>query len=259
MVVKALSNSGMMRPTLMVQCVFPLLTKDSGIVSKLTPARHLATIFSSKQIAVPQYVPINNSFYLHWLHNVTSQQQNDYSTATMLSLPARAAAAIQCKETAGQFVRWLEPVERDFLKKAIQDIDQEINLEDNTTAHTDPKPSKAQLRLLIIANAIPFIGFGFLDNAIMITAGDFIDAKLGVTLGISTMAAAGFGNLISDMAGIGLASYVEGFAIRVGFAEPPLSNKQRAMNITKNSGYFGRGLGIAIGCVLGMCPLLIIH
>ena len=40
---------------------------------------------------------------------------------------------------------------------------------------------------------IPFIGFGFLDNALMIIAGDYIDTTIGVTLGISTMAAAGFG------------------------------------------------------------------
>ena len=40
---------------------------------------------------------------------------------------------------------------------------------------------------------IPFVGFGFLDNALMIIAGDYIDTTIGVALGISTMAAAGFG------------------------------------------------------------------
>lgn len=41
------------------------------------------------------------------------------------------------------------------------------------------------------ASAIPFVGFGFLDNLIMILAGDYIDAKLGAAFAISTMAAAG--------------------------------------------------------------------
>jgi hypothetical protein len=41
------------------------------------------------------------------------------------------------------------------------------------------------------ASAIPFVGFGFLDNLIMIVAGDYIDAKLGAAFAISTMASAG--------------------------------------------------------------------
>jgi hypothetical protein len=41
------------------------------------------------------------------------------------------------------------------------------------------------------------LGFGFLDNFIMIVAGEYIDLTLGVTLGISTMAAAALGKLVS--------------------------------------------------------------
>ena len=65
-------------------------------------------------------------------------------------------------------------------------------------------PSWADLRLLALAASIPFIGFGFVDNAVMILAGDYIDLTLGVSLGISTLAAAGLGNLISDVLGVGL-------------------------------------------------------
>ena len=61
------------------------------------------------------------------------------------------------------------------------------------------KPTKDQLRLVFLNSAIPFIGFGFIDNVIMILAGDLIDVKLGVVMGISTIAAAGLGNLVSDM------------------------------------------------------------
>lgn len=57
--------------------------------------------------------------------------------------------------------------------------------------------------IVFIFNTIPFIGFGILDNGIMIVAGEYIDSTLGVMLGISTMAAAGFGNIISDIAGVG--------------------------------------------------------
>ncbi|XP_045069668.1 transmembrane protein 65-like, partial [Coregonus clupeaformis] len=49
-------------------------------------------------------------------------------------------------------------------------------------------PTSAQLRYVILHNAIPFVGFGFLDNAIMIVAGTHIELSIGVILGISTMA-----------------------------------------------------------------------
>jgi hypothetical protein len=53
------------------------------------------------------------------------------------------------------------------------------------------------VKQLFIINVIPFIGFGFIDNAIMILAGGTIDSSLGALLCISTMAAAALGNIIS--------------------------------------------------------------
>ena len=58
-----------------------------------------------------------------------------------------------------------------------------------TSAKVEP-PSRAQLWRLALANGVPFVGFGFADNVIMILAGDAIDASLGVKLGLSTLAAA---------------------------------------------------------------------
>ena len=65
-----------------------------------------------------------------------------------------------------------------------------------------PAPTAEQLRNLGLKIGIPFVGFGFLDNAIMICAGDTIDAAFGATLGLSALAAAGLGNLVSDVVGI---------------------------------------------------------
>ncbi|XP_061144472.1 transmembrane protein 65-like isoform X2 [Syngnathus typhle] len=64
-------------------------------------------------------------------------------------------------------------------------------------------PTAAQLRYVLLHNALPFVGFGFLDNCIMIVAGTQIELSIGVILGISTMAAAALGNLVSDLAGLG--------------------------------------------------------
>ena len=40
-------------------------------------------------------------------------------------------------------------------------------------------PSTADLRQLAYHNSLPFVGFGFLDNFIMIMAGEYIDMTLG--------------------------------------------------------------------------------
>ena len=45
-----------------------------------------------------------------------------------------------------------------------------------------PPPSTQQLRRLALKIGIPFVGFGFLDNAIMIAAGDQIEANPTLTL-----------------------------------------------------------------------------
>ena len=49
------------------------------------------------------------------------------------------------------------------------------------------KPTAGELKQLAYHNSLPFIGFGFLDNFIMIVAGEYIDLTLGMKLGISTM------------------------------------------------------------------------
>lgn len=58
-------------------------------------------------------------------------------------------------------------------------------------------PSRAELRNLFIASSIPMIGFGFMDNFVMIQAGQYIDSTLGVTLGLATLTAAAAGTLFS--------------------------------------------------------------
>ncbi|XP_035238072.1 transmembrane protein 65-like [Anguilla anguilla] len=117
-------------------------------------------------------------------------------------------------------------------------------------------PTTAQLRYVLLHNAIPFVGFGFLDNAIMIVAGTQIELSIGVILGISTMAAAALGNLVSDLAGLGLAGYVEALACRLGMQIPDLTPKQADMWQTRVSSHTGKAIGVGIGCILGMFPLL---
>ncbi|CAD5115298.1 DgyrCDS4288 [Dimorphilus gyrociliatus] len=113
-----------------------------------------------------------------------------------------------------------------------------------------------QDEIIFFTNCIPFLGFGFLDNFVMIIAGEYIDLKLGVILGISTMAAAALGNLVSDIGGLGLAGYVEMLASKCGLETPRLSVYQSSTWGARMSTLAGRTFGISLGCLIGMFPLL---
>lgn len=49
-------------------------------------------------------------------------------------------------------------------------------------------PTHDQLQMTFWAGVIPFLGFGFLDNALMIMFGDVIDQSFCVVFGFSTLA-----------------------------------------------------------------------
>lgn len=87
-------------------------------------------------------------------------------------------------------------------------------------------------------NALPFIGFGFLDNFTMIIAGDYIEHSLGMIMTISTMAAAALGNTISDVLGIGSAVYVERLVELLGIRAPPLTAIQLEMKTSRRFSNF---------------------
>ncbi|XP_076611094.1 transmembrane protein 65 [Chaetodon auriga] len=154
---------------------------------------------------------------------------------------------------AKEFIYRLHPRERTCLLQELQSFESIAIAQE--TLEPSP-PTAAQIRYVLLHNAIPFVGFGFLDNAIMIAAGTQIELSIGVTLGISTMAAAALGNLVSDLAGLGLAGYVEALASKLGMQVPDLTPKQADMWQTRLSAHMGKAIGVAIGCVLGMFPLL---
>uniref|UniRef100_A0A0F8BXI3 Transmembrane protein 65 n=1 Tax=Larimichthys crocea TaxID=215358 RepID=A0A0F8BXI3_LARCR len=236
-------------------------------------------------------------------------------------------------QRAKEFIYRLQPKERTCLLGELQSFESRAIAQETlepsppTAAQIryetlDPSPpTAAQIRYVLFHNALPFVGFGFLDNAIMIAAGTQIELSIGVTLGISTMAgkkterdpikskstsssrrhsflsesetkdgemfkldqrltvsssvlqgtqielsigvtlgistmaAAALGNLVSDLAGLGLAGYVEALASKLGMQVPDLTPKQVDMWQTRLSSHMGKGIGVSIGCILGMFPL----
>ena len=98
------------------------------------------------------------------------------------------------------------------------------------TMSGDAMPKTRQLVSVAVASGLPFIGFGIVDNSIMITAGEQIDALLGVRLGITTLASAALGNLVADVVGVGVTHQIQSNAKRIKWAAPPrLSTLQQNM------------------------------
>ena len=159
-----------------------------------------------------------------------------------------------------QFAEMLSPeARREVVVAAQKAFDDGNKSADAPTAATDatvPEPTRRDLQLVAINQAIPFVGFGIMDNAILILAGDAIDNSLGVMFGISTLCAAALGNIISDVAGVGLGTVIEDFCARLGIPQPNLTQAQRQLRSVRFTGQFGCAFGLIVGCVIGMFPLL---
>ncbi|KEG02385.1 hypothetical protein YYE_03124 [Plasmodium vinckei vinckei] len=170
-------------------------------------------------------------------------------------------------------------IDDNYLNKTLQDTNHNQTNSDKTSYkknnnlskefdnNTDEKTSqekaeknlkKHDLLLVALSGCIPFICFGFIDNSFMIISGDLFDSTFCTILGLSTMAAAGLGNLTSDVLGIFIGGYIEKMIVCIGFPRINLTNKQLKMNRTRKYYYLGSAVGIAIGCLLGMVPLLFI-
>ena len=102
------------------------------------------------------------------------------------------------------------------------------------------------------------VGFGFMDQALMIVAGNAIDCTLGVTLGLSTLTAAAFGAMVSNGAGVVFGSTLDTIFRRLGLPRSGLSSEQRGLPITKRTVFMGNLSGVLLGCTLGLTSLLFI-
>ena len=121
------------------------------------------------------------------------------------------------------------------------------------------QPSFEQYFRLSIALGIPMIGFGFVDNFLMISCGEAIEASLGVYMSLSTLAAAGLGNMCSDVAGLGISGFIESSARSLGIGPPALTARQMQLRSVRTVSFAASLLGVCIGCIIGMVPLLFHH
>ena len=117
-------------------------------------------------------------------------------------------------------------------------------------------PTQRQLHIVALRSAIPMVGFGFMDNLVMIQAGEAIDMSIGVTFGLSTLTAAGFGQCVSDVAGFTCGGIVDAGVARMQLPTHGLTPAQLDLKVTRTWHTLGGSVGVVTGCLLGMSCLL---
>jgi hypothetical protein len=105
-----------------------------------------------------------------------------------------------------------------------------------------------QIRSIMLSAAIPMVGFGFMDNFIMIQAGSMIDNTLGVQLGLATMTAAALGQVVSDTCGVLFGGTLERY---LAIQPLPLTAAQRSLALVPRLRLAGAVLGVIVGCLMG--------
>uniref|UniRef100_A0AC35GDA0 Uncharacterized protein n=1 Tax=Panagrolaimus sp. PS1159 TaxID=55785 RepID=A0AC35GDA0_9BILA len=180
--------------------------------------------------------------------DVEANRNKETISSTFLSI------GIYDNESAKSFIERLLPGERDLLNDIIVRKREEELIEqtkDSEEVHHE------DLVHLWWVNCIPFTGYGFFDNSLMIFFGSSFDRTIGLYVGISIMAAAALGNIVSNLFGIGLVVYVEKFLLRYfNLRSPVLSIKQSNHWSVSFVSNLGKICGLLFGCTLGMFPLL---
>lgn len=124
------------------------------------------------------------------------------------------------------------------------------------TIDLTPRPLPGQLFRHGLNTAIPMVGFGMMDNFIMIQAGDFIDSTLGVKFGLTTLTAAACGQICSDFSGVCFGGFIDALAAKLGLPRSGLTTKQFELSVVKKVGVCGAAIGVVLGCCIGMTCLL---
>lgn len=148
------------------------------------------------------------------------------------------------------------------LRDADADKDDVIGKEDflkwvRRAAESRREVSWFDLWRIFIFAGVPFTAFGFLDNSLMLLAGDRVDATIGAAYGLSVMGAAACGAVFSGAIGMQFHGITERFVVtRLGLTPPALTPAQMKHPSLYWASHFGGTIGLAVGLLLGMFPLL---
>eukprot|EP00747_Dinoflagellata_sp_TGD_P217292 gnl/TRDRNA2_/TRDRNA2_89708_c0_seq1.p1 gnl/TRDRNA2_/TRDRNA2_89708_c0~~gnl/TRDRNA2_/TRDRNA2_89708_c0_seq1.p1 ORF type:complete len:280 (-),score=40.85 gnl/TRDRNA2_/TRDRNA2_89708_c0_seq1:104-943(-) len=217
---------------------------------------------SSRTLLGPQHAFMKSRHYTfcnsqrmlqsEWVISASSGRK--FSTA---SPPAGAAEAVNI-ESMLDSLQQMDKVKLRVLIDRDPDtwrkVETECRIASSDSEKEVSEPTSEQMKLHFLGNFLPFVGFGFFDNAIMLICGDFIDAKLGVAFGISTMCAAALGNIVGDVSGIWLGGTIE-YLVGKNVQDHMMTSAQMRLHSVQTLKSVAMAVGIFTGCLLGMFPL----
>ncbi|CBH15901.1 hypothetical protein, conserved [Trypanosoma brucei gambiense DAL972] len=155
------------------------------------------------------------------------------------------------------FDHWLEGALR---RRQEEEEDEEVTdrLQKQAMDEADELVPYSTLLWVALVAGLPFVGFGFLDNAMMILAGDAIDNSFGLYFNCSVLTCAAMGNIFSGVLGMQLHGVIEKAVQRFNFRVPTLTENQMKGKRVFFAGHIGGTVGIMTGLLLGMIPLLLL-
>ena len=190
-----------------------------------------------------------------------SQQQQQQQSRSLIEVPQQRSSTAALLEEIGEVASspsGAESLARELGPAVIADLKSALGrVQAGAVSEMIPLSLQQKFRLTL-ESGIPFVGFGFIDNSGMLIFGDQIDMSLGVTFSLSALASAALGNMISDVLGISLGSTIAAWAGRLGLPAANLTLEQSMSRSARRWRQFGSTIGVIIGCLLGMFPLLFI-
>ena len=112
----------------------------------------------------------------------------------------------------------------------------------------------SQIRSILVSSSIPMIGFGIMDNVVMIQAGGYIDSTLGIQFGLATLTAAAMGQVVSDVSGVLFGGSLERL-LSPYVKAPQLTSAQWQLPVVSRLRLLGSVGGVILGCMLGATSL----
>jgi len=103
------------------------------------------------------------------------------------------------------------------------------------------------------------VGFGMMDNFVMIQAGDIIDNSIGAKLGLATLTAAACGQVCSDTCGVAFGGVMDAMVMKLGLKQPQLTLAQLNLRVSRLTRLAGALVGVITGCCIGMTSLLFLN
>ena len=259
-----------------VNTYYPMMTRKENNINDAKRRRRHERMFSSSSASTSFSSPNTNNNkvddILKQFLSLTAEEKRDvFQSLFGKGGEERKILAEKEKKLFAAFDsdgdKMLTPLEfqnfhRAFLWRHLQQ-EPEVGNEDGEQRSSGSSGSSkeityAQLKSVALSQMYPFIGFGFLDNALMLAFGETIESSVGLSLGLSTMAAAAIGNTLSDVCGVGLANKIEYWCAKFGLTEEVTITAGQAKEVRAVVARLGGAMtGVTIGCILGSFPLLL--